>query len=35
MHQALVDLADEADVLEDGRSIAIPSTYLETIASRR
>jgi SAM-dependent methyltransferase len=35
MHQALVDLAEEADVLEDGRSIAIPSTYLETIASRR
>ena len=35
MHQALLDLAGEADVLRDGGSIAIPSTYLETIARRR
>jgi SAM-dependent methyltransferase len=35
MRQALVDLAGDADVLRDGGSIAIPATYLETIARRR
>jgi SAM-dependent methyltransferase len=35
MRQSLVDLAREADVLRDGGSIAIPATYLETIARRR
>ena len=34
MRSALVDLAGEADVLRDGGSIAIPATYLETIARR-
>ena len=35
MRAALVDLAHEADALRDGGSIAIPATYLETIARRR
>jgi len=35
MRQALVDLARESDVLRDGGSIAIPASYLETIARRR
>jgi SAM-dependent methyltransferase len=34
MHRALAELAREADVLRDGGSIAVPATYLETVARR-
>lgn len=35
LHRQLADLARDADVLKDGRSIAIPAVYLEAIATHR